>query len=161
VTGERIAVIGAGPAGLPYASLVAAHNAVTVFERAREAGGAFRLAGKQPLFQEGEPDERAFATYSDELVRACFQQNVPVRFGVVARHDLELLGLYARMVIATGARYRVGLGPLVKLLLDTGLARHPPLRELFARPTMRDWFYFQARRGAYEDLRRLARPGQM
>src|SRR5262249_14982890 len=37
--GERIAVIGAGPAGLTYASLVAAGNAVTVFERATEAGG--------------------------------------------------------------------------------------------------------------------------
>ena len=31
--GERIAVIGAGPAGLTYASLVAGANTVTVFER--------------------------------------------------------------------------------------------------------------------------------
>src|SRR5262249_46570514 len=41
IKGERIAVIGAGPAGLTYASLVAGDNAVTVFEREREAGGAF------------------------------------------------------------------------------------------------------------------------
>ena len=50
--GERIAVIGAGPAGLTYASLVAGDNAVTVFERETVAGGAFRYAGKAPLFQE-------------------------------------------------------------------------------------------------------------
>src|SRR5262249_50741730 len=51
VRGERIAVIGAGPAGLTYASLVAAGNAVTVFERAASAGGAFRYAGLAPMFQ--------------------------------------------------------------------------------------------------------------
>src|SRR5262249_38683366 len=43
--GRKIAVIGAGPAGLTYASLVAARNSVTVFEKAPVAGGAFRLAG--------------------------------------------------------------------------------------------------------------------
>src|SRR5580658_6446814 len=43
--GARIAVIGAGPAGLTYASLVAGDNAVTVFEREQVAGGAFRFAG--------------------------------------------------------------------------------------------------------------------
>ena len=50
--GERIAVIGAGPAGLTYASLVADGNAVTVFEREAVPGGAFRYAGKAPLFQD-------------------------------------------------------------------------------------------------------------
>src|SRR5690242_4091555 len=39
--GEHIAVIGAGPAGLTYASLVADDNAVTVFEKDATAGGAF------------------------------------------------------------------------------------------------------------------------
>src|SRR5262249_3776153 len=43
--GERIAVIGAGPAGLTYASLVAAGNEVTVFEKDARPGGAFRYAG--------------------------------------------------------------------------------------------------------------------
>src|SRR3981189_937637 len=33
-SGERIAVVGAGPAGLTYAALVAGGNMVTVFERA-------------------------------------------------------------------------------------------------------------------------------
>jgi dimethylglycine catabolism A len=48
----------------------------------------------------------------------------------------------------------------VKLLLNAGLARREPFRALFARPAWRDWFYFAARRGSDEDIRRLARPDQ-
>jgi 2,4-dienoyl-CoA reductase-like NADH-dependent reductase (Old Yellow Enzyme family) len=160
VTGERIAVVGAGPAGLTYASLVAAHNAVTVFERAREPGGAFRHAGKAPLFQEVEADERAFTSYIGELVRACEQKGVAFRFGIDVRRHPELLAPFDRIVIATGARYRFGLGPLANFLLGAGLARRPPLRQLFSRPALRDWFYFAARHGCGDDLRRLARPDQ-
>ncbi len=160
VTGERIAVIGAGPAGLTYASLVAAYNAVTVFEREPAPGGAFRLAGKAPLFQEVEADERAFATYIDELVGACAQKNVTFRFGVDVRQSPDLLAPFDRLVIATGARYRYGLRPLVRFLLEAGLARRSPLRHLFSRQRLRDWFYFQARRGSGEDIRHIARPGQ-
>ena len=50
--GAGIAVIGAGPAGLTYASLVADGNTVTVFEKAGRAGGSFRFAGLAPMFQE-------------------------------------------------------------------------------------------------------------
>ena len=50
-------MIGAGPAGLTYASLVAEGNTVTVFEKAALAGGSFRYAGKAPLFQEVEANE--------------------------------------------------------------------------------------------------------
>jgi 2,4-dienoyl-CoA reductase-like NADH-dependent reductase (Old Yellow Enzyme family) len=46
--GERICVVGAGPAGLSYASLVADRNNVTVLERAPVPGGAFRYTGKAP-----------------------------------------------------------------------------------------------------------------
>jgi dimethylglycine catabolism A len=158
VKGERIAVVGAGPAGLTYASLVAAHNSVTVFEREREAGGAFRLAGMAPLFQEVEADERAFAVYIEELVRACRQKNVTFRFGVDVRKNPDVLAPFDRIVIATGARYRFALGPVAKFLLSTGLARRPPFRNLFSRPGLRDWFYFEARRGSDEDIRRLGRP---
>jgi dimethylglycine catabolism A len=160
VKGERIAVIGAGPAGLTYASLVADSNAVTVFEREGEAGGAFRLAGKAPLFQEVEADERAFTVYIGELVRACLQKNVTFRLGVDVRTNPALLAPFDRIIIATGARYRYGLGPIVKLLLNAGLGRRAPLRDVFARPAWRDWFYFDARRGSDEDLRRLAHPHQ-
>ena len=66
---ERIAVIGAGPAGLTYASLVAERNAVTVFEKAAQPGGAFRYAGKAPVFQEVEASERVSSVISPILPR--------------------------------------------------------------------------------------------
>ncbi|HML13674.1 MAG TPA: NAD(P)-binding protein [Xanthobacteraceae bacterium] len=161
VKGERIAVVGAGPAGLTYAALVAAYNTVTVFERERAPGGAFRHAGKAPLFQEVEADERAFAAYIGEQVRACVHKQVTFRFDADVRRNPDLLAPFDRIVVATGARYRFGLGPIVKSLLTAGLARRAPLRNLFSRPGLRDWFYFEARRGSDAEIRRLARPGQI
>jgi 2,4-dienoyl-CoA reductase-like NADH-dependent reductase (Old Yellow Enzyme family) len=159
--GERIAVIGAGPAGLTYASLIAEGNAVTVFEREREPGGAFRYAGKAPLFQEVEADECSLQTYIGELVRACAQQHVTFRFGTDVREKPDLLAPFDRIVIATGARYRFGLGPPAAVLLDFGLARWPGLRSLFSSPRFRNWFYVRARRGTAQEFRHLARAGQM
>ena len=71
---NHVAIIGAGPAGLTYASLVAADNRITVFEKDRLPGGAFRLAGKAPLFQEVEAGEASFARYVADLVAACAAQ---------------------------------------------------------------------------------------
>jgi dimethylglycine catabolism A len=158
---QRIAVIGAGPAGLTYASLVAADNAVTMFEREQEPGGAFRYAGKAPLFQEVEADDRSLETYIGELVRACAQKGVTFRFGTDVRRNPDLLAPFDRIVIATGARYRFGLGPLAAFMLDLGLARRWGFRNLFSSPRWREWFYFRARRGTAEEFRRLARPGQI
>jgi dimethylglycine catabolism A len=160
LTGERIAVIGAGPAGLTFASLVAAGNAVTVFERAAQAGGAFRRAGKAPLFQEVEADERSFAAYVDALVRACRHKGVTFRFNADVRASRDLLAPFDRIVIATGARYRPGLGGVAACMLDLGLARWPGLRQMFSSPHLRDWFYHRARRGTAGDFTSLVRPGQ-
>src|SRR5262252_3500850 len=80
--GKRIAVIGAGPAGLTYASLVAERNSVTVFEKEPQAGGAFRLAGKAPLYQGVGASEQSFARYIDDLVAACAQKGVTFKHGV-------------------------------------------------------------------------------
>ena len=158
--GERIAVIGAGPAGLTYASLVAADNAVTVFERAPRAGGAFRHAGKAPLFQEVEAHAQSFATYIDELVRACAHKGATFRFNVDVGARPDVLAPFERVVIASGARYRFGLGGAATCVLDLGLARWPGLRRIFSSPRLRDWFYHRARRGTASEVSRLVRPGQ-
>jgi hypothetical protein len=156
-TGERIAVIGAGPAGLTYASLVAGTNSVTVFERERTAGGAFRHAGKAPLFQEVEADQASFDRYVEGLVAACLHRGAAILYGIDVVAAPEPLAAYDRIVIATGARYRFGLGRLPALLLDRGAGRWPMVRRIFALPAFRRWLYDSARRGTG---RGIARPGQ-
>jgi dimethylglycine catabolism A len=158
--GERIAVIGAGPAGLTYASLVAADNAVTVFEKESHAGGALRLAAKAPLFQEVEADERSFARYIADLVAACEGNGVKIRLATDVTAAPALLASFDRIVIATGADYRYGLGRLAIWLLGSGIAQAPGVRRLLASPALRDWFYYKARRGTAARFRHLARPEQ-
>ena len=158
--GERIAVIGAGPAGLTYASLVADVNSVTVFERETRPGGAFRRAGKAPLFQEVAADQASFDRYIERMVAACMHKGVIFLYGVDVIETPDPLATYHRVVIATGARYRFGLGRLPNLLLDQGAGSWPVLRWIFATDAFRDWFYHKARRGTGEASRRIARPRQ-
>jgi 2,4-dienoyl-CoA reductase-like NADH-dependent reductase (Old Yellow Enzyme family) len=158
--GERIAIIGAGPAGLTYASLVAEGNTVTVFERSDQPGGAFRWAGKAPLFQEVEADPRSFERYIADQVAACRAKGVTFRLGTDPAADPALLAPFERIVVATGARYRFGLGPIATTLLDMGAGRWPGLSQLMSQPKLRDWFYYRARQGTGETFVRLARPGQ-
>jgi len=158
--GERIAVIGAGPAGLTYASLVAEENQVTVFEKEARPGGAFCYAGKAPLFQEVDANEASFKRYIADLVAACADKGVTFRFKTNVAQTPGLLSTFDRIVIATGARYRFGLGSVVATLLDWGAGRWPGLSRLFAKPELRNWFYYKARRGTAEEFKRLAKPGQ-
>ena len=62
--------------------------------------------------------------------------------------------------MATGARYRYGLGPLVAELLDLGAGQWPGLRQALSHPRLRDWFYHRARAATGEDFRALATPAQ-
>jgi len=159
--GERIAVVGAGPAGLTYASLVAEGNLVTVFERDSRPGGAFRYAGKAPLFQEVEASEPSFARYIADLTAVCTDKGVTFRFKTDVARMPGVLSPFDRIVIATGARYRFGLGMVATTLLDWGAGRWPGLSRLFSRPEFRDWFYYKARKGTAEHFTRLAKPGQI
>jgi dimethylglycine catabolism A len=156
--GLAIAVIGAGPAGLTYAALVAEGNTVTVFERESQPGGSFRYAGKAPLFQEVEANPASFALYIERLVASCTEKGVTFCYGIPATPST--LPPFDRIVIATGARYRWRLGPLARALLDHGVARWPGLRALFSSPRFRDWFYYRARAATGERVRKTAPPGQ-
>jgi 2,4-dienoyl-CoA reductase-like NADH-dependent reductase (Old Yellow Enzyme family) len=158
--GERIAVIGAGPAGLTYASLVAADNRVTVFERETIAGGAFRDLGKAPLFQDVSAKQAVFDHYIDSMVAACMHRGVIFLFGVDIIRSPEPLTTYDRIVIATGSRYPFGLALLAKLLLRHGFAGWPVLRRIFSKPAFRSWLYYGARRATGERNRVVARPTQ-
>lgn len=146
--GERIAVVGAGPAGLSYASLVAGRNQVTVFERADRPGGALRNAAMAPLFQDVEARPESLSAFIAELERDCRMQGVELRYGVEPGSQPGLLAPYARVVIATGAVYRFGLGPLSRWLLRSGRAARGPLARLFRHPRLRRWLYYRARRPA-------------
>ena len=63
-------------------------------------------------------------------------------------------------MIATGAAYRFGLGPVATVLLDRGAGRWPLLRQVLSSASVRDWFYHRARRPTGADFAGLARPGQ-
>ncbi|MET4805650.1 hypothetical protein [Limibacillus sp. MBR-115] len=143
---ERIAVIGAGPAGLTYAGLAGTRNQVTLFERTPSAGGSFNRVSAAPLFQNVRPEAYSFAAFIRSLEEICDQSGVERRYGVNPLKDLAQLAGYDRIVVASGATYRWGLGGLVSGLLASGLLRKTPLRQLAESERFRHWFYYKARR---------------
>ena len=157
---QRIAVIGAGPAGLTYASLVADGNAVTVFERAERAGGAFRYAGLAPMFQDVEANPASLARYVDDMVAGCRNKRVTFRFDTDIADRPDLLAPFDRIVIATGAAYPLGTGPLTMRLLERGAGRWPAVSWLMKSPRVRNWFYYRARHATGHRFAKLAKPGQ-
>jgi dimethylglycine catabolism A len=159
--GERIAIIGAGPAGLTYASLVADVNSVTVFEKRMRAGGAFRYAGKAPLFQEVEATPTSFRRYIEFMVLACERKGVTFHYGTNVARKRDVLAPFDRIVVATGASYFFGLGPLAMGLLDRGAGRWFGFSRLLSSPSVRNWFYYRGRRATAGRFKRLAIPGQI
>jgi 2,4-dienoyl-CoA reductase-like NADH-dependent reductase (Old Yellow Enzyme family) len=159
--GERIAVIGAGPAGLTYASLVADGNHVTVYEKGKLPGGAFRMAGKAPLFQEVEANEDSFERYIAQVTTFCEKRGVRFRYATDVTAHPTRLESFDRIVIATGAEYRhAWLGKLATWMLDHRLARKPGLRQLFTSAKLRHWFYYDGRVATGMRFLKLVRRGQ-
>jgi 2,4-dienoyl-CoA reductase-like NADH-dependent reductase (Old Yellow Enzyme family) len=157
---QRIAVIGAGPAGLTYASLVADYNAVTVFEKEARPGGAFRYAGLAPMFQEVEANPASFARYIDDMTQACSRKNVAFKFDTEIEKHPSLLAPFSRIVVATGASYPFGLGALSMGMLERGAGRWPGVSRLLKVEALRNWFYYRGRRPTGARFMPLARPGQ-
>jgi hypothetical protein len=139
---------------------VADGNHVTVFERGRRSGGALRLAAKAPTFQEVEAREEPIGLYLAGLEASCREAGVEFAFGVDPTRAPSRLAGFDRVVVASGAAYRAGLGPVVRVLLGTGAARWPGLRQVFSRKALRDWLYHQARVPTGAALARLAGPRQ-
>lgn len=143
--GELIYVIGAGPAGLSYASLVAERNKVVVLERETRPGGALRYAALAPRFNNVEASEASLLGYVDELQRACREQGVTLCLGTDALTVADRLRQADRVIVATGTSYRYGLGPLIRWVLRSGLARRAFAAPLTGSDRVRLWLYYRAR----------------
>jgi len=100
VASRRIAVVGAGPAGMA-AAVVAARRGheVVLFEAAREIGGQFNLARRIPGKEEFSETLRYFGRQL-ELTR------VAVRLGVTATVADLVGGAFDHVIVATGVMPR-------------------------------------------------------
>lgn len=96
---KRVAVIGAGPAGLAFAVNAASRgHQVTLFDAAAEIGGQLNVARQVPGKQEFDETLRYFR---HQLIAA----GVEVRLG--ARVAVDDLGGYDEVVVATGVMPRI------------------------------------------------------
>ena len=112
------------------------------------------------MFQEVAASEFSFERYIADLFAACARKGVAFRFGTDVADAPDVLAPFDRIVIATGAAYRFGLGSIATTMLDWGAGRWPGLSHLFYVPAFRDWFYYRARRGTADRFKALAKPGQ-
>jgi glutamate synthase (NADPH) small chain len=102
--GQKVAVIGSGPAGLAAAQqLTRAGHAVTVFERADAPGGLLRY---------GIPEFKMEKRHLDRRLVQMLAEGTEFRCGVHAGHDITAARLrrdYAAIVLAGGATVPRGL----------------------------------------------------
>jgi 2,4-dienoyl-CoA reductase (NADPH2) len=93
---QRIAVVGAGPAGLAFATIAAERgHKVALFDAADAIGGQFNLARRIPGKEEFDETLRYFR-------RMIALHGVDLRLGTRVSADDLLAGGYDRIVIATG-----------------------------------------------------------
>ncbi|WP_310638349.1 NADPH-dependent 2,4-dienoyl-CoA reductase [Delftia acidovorans] len=98
---KRIAVVGAGPAGLSFAVTAAQRgHAVTLFDAASEIGGQFNIAKKVPGKEEFHETLRYFS-------RQLELGGVDLRLGHRVEAAQLIEGGYDEIVLATGIRPRV------------------------------------------------------
>ncbi len=98
-TGQAVAVVGSGPAGMAAAQqLRRAGHQVTLFERDEAAGGLVRF---------GVPDFKIEKTVVERRVQQLLAEGVDLRCGVEVGRDItaqELRSQFDAVVLATGSR---------------------------------------------------------
>ena len=99
-TVKRVAVVGAGPAGLAYATTAAGRgHAVTLYEAADEIGGQFNMAKRIPGKEEFGETLRYFR-------RQLELTGVKMNLGHRVTADELISGAYEQVVLATGVTPR-------------------------------------------------------
>ena len=92
--GRRVAVVGAGPAGLAAANALNQKGyTVTVFEKNESAGGLLRY---------GIPNFKLNKAIIDRRLRLLEEEGIEFRYGEAVECDEEFAGKYDAVVIATG-----------------------------------------------------------
>lgn len=102
-TGKRVAVIGAGPAGLTCGYYLARRgHAVTVFEALPEPGGMMKV---------GIPEYRLPRRLLNADIKGIEAAGVKIKLGVQAKSPEELLKQgFGAVLVALGAHQAIGLG---------------------------------------------------
>ena len=160
--GERIAVIGAGPAGLTYASLVAAGNDVTVFEKARRPGRRVPSCRQGAVVSGGRGERAELRTLHRRSRRSLRQQRALCSVagpmsppGPRCSHPSTASSSPPALHTGSGSdRSR----PRCSIAAP---AAGPASPGCFHAPTVRDWFYYRARTATAERFTRLVKPGQI
>jgi hypothetical protein len=112
------------------------------------------------MFNDVAATQESFNRYIAGMVAACERNGVVFRFSTDVARTPDLLALFDRIVIATGADYRRGLGPIATAMLALGAGHWPGVAHVLSLPTLRDWFYYRARKGNADRIKSLARAGQ-